>query len=83
MIVIILCIGVNLNIVLLSSSVVALSHFSVSLWKVPPVADHREDALNLLISLSIHVRLLSLVLFLCCQWCVLVAQLKHLHTLSL
>ena len=35
MVVIILCIGVNLNIVLLSSSFVFLSYFNVSLWKVP------------------------------------------------
>ena len=73
MIVIILCVGVNLNIIYFFV-LRLLKLFQYLFVESTSVADYREDALNLLIGLSIPVRLLlSLALFLCCYWCVRVA----------
>ena len=58
MIVIILCIGVNLNIVyfFVLRPLKLFQYLFVENASV--IADHREDALNLLVNLSISVRLL-------------------------
>ena len=70
MIVIILCIGVNLNIIYFFV-LRPLKLFQYLFVESASIADHREDALNLLVNLSIPVHLLlSLALVLCCCWCV-------------